>query len=259
MNVFSLISNEIMKINSKKQSWFFFLFLFTAVLLIGLILLLFIPQVADNIGYASFTGFMIMGLEFFIVIFSMVVGAQIITDEYRDGTIKQLLIRPASRSSVLLSKYAALLLVVLVAYAVLILSGILVGAILFGTGGGDGMNMGQLLKSVLYSLPSTIFIMTLSFFMAVVFKSLGLAISIAVVANFGGSLLTSFLARYSWSKYIIFANTNLAVYDKDPVISSGASPFMSGMTLGFSLTVIIVYVAALYLLANWIFAKRDIQ
>lgn len=259
MNLFSLIANEVMKINSKRQSWYFFTFLFTAVLAIGLIVVMFISQLADSIGYLGFTGFMITGLEFFILIFAIVIGAQIFTDEYKDGTIKQLLIRPASRSAVLLSKYITILLMIVLAYAVLIGSAIIIGLLLFGSNPMDALSLGQLLKSVLYSLPGTIFIMTVSFFMGVAIKSLGLAISIAVVANFGGSLITSLLARYSWSKYIIFANLNLGVYDSDPAISGGGSPFMPGMTFGFSFTVILAYIAGLYLLANWIFAKRDVQ
>ncbi|WP_010271516.1 ABC transporter permease [Paenibacillus senegalensis] len=259
MTLFSLMANEIMKINSKRQSWNFFVFLFVAVLAIGLTVALFITQLAESIGYRSFTGFMITGLEFFILIFAVVIGAQIFTDEYKDGTIKQLLIRPASRSAVLLSKYLTILLMMLLAYAVLIVSAIVIGLVLFGNNPSDALSLGQLLKSVLYSLPGTIFIMTVSFFLGVVIKSLGLAISIAVVANFGGTLITSFLGRYSWSKYIVFANLNMSVYDKDPAVSGGGSPFMPGMTFGFSLTVVLLYILALYLLANLIFAKRDIQ
>jgi ABC-2 type transport system permease protein len=67
------------------------------------------------------------------------------------------------------------------------------------------------------------------------------------------------LSKYEWSKFIIFANTDLTVYSKNTLISSGARPFKEGMTLGFSLTVIVVYVIVLYVLANWIFARRDVQ
>lgn len=258
MGFVSLIQNEWMKINSKRQSWFFYLFLITFVLLAGLIIFFFLKSLADNIGAADFTNYMNTAFGIFITIYMMVMGAQIITDEYRDGTIKQLLIRPAGRAAILGSKYVTLLLLLLATYAILYVFSLLLGAILFGIDN-SGATPGSVLGSILYQLPGLVFFVTLSFFMAVVFKSLGLAISISIVANFIGGVLTGLLSKYEWSKFIIFANTDLTVYSKNTLISSGARPFKEGMTLGFSLTVIVVYVIVLYVLANWIFARRDVQ
>lgn len=247
-----------MKINSKKQSWFFYLFLITFILMAGFIIFFFLKELAGSIGFGDFANYMNTGFGIFVTIYLMVMGAQIITDEYRDGTIKQLLIRPSSRSAVLGSKYATLILLMLATYAILYMFSLLLGAILFGIENST-MTPGSVLMAILYQLPGLVFFLTLSFFMAVVFKSLGLAISISIVANFVGSILTGFFSKYAWSKYIIFANTDLTVYMKNPVINMGGRPFMEGMTLGFSLTIIAIYVVVLYAIANWIFLKRDIQ
>jgi ABC-2 type transport system permease protein len=67
-----------------------------------------------------------------------------------------------------------------------------------------------------------------------------------------GNAIVVFLAKYNWAKYILFANTNLEQY------TNNSSPMFEGMTLTFSIVVLLVYLV-LFLLTTWItFSKRDI-
>ncbi|MFM1651102.1 ABC transporter permease [Brevibacillus sp. B_LB10_24] len=259
MRFLRLVQNELMKIHSKRNSWFYYLFLVMGVIASAILMKYLISAAGEAINFVEFSHYMKMALAPFITIFAVVMGAQTITEEFKDGTIKQLLIRPASRTAVLLSKYVSIILIVLIAYAVLLFVSLLTGVVLFGTSSPGDVSFAILYKKILYDLPGMMFIMTLSFFLAVTFRGIGLAISVAIIANFIGGLLVTMLSKYAWAKYIIFANTDLTVYDPDPLISSGMQPPFAGMTLGFSLSVILAYIAVLLIVANLIFVKRDIR
>lgn len=146
------------------------------------------------------------------------------------------------------------------AFAVLLVSASLIGAALFGTSDKDGFTFGTTLKYYLYDIPPALFYMTLAFFMATVFKSSPLAIITAVIANFIGSTLMLFISRYRWSQFVIFfANTNLQMYDPNPLINRGQMPLYEGMTLGFSLAVIVLYILLLMTAASLVFFQnRDV-
>jgi ABC-2 type transport system permease protein len=66
-----------------------------------------------------------------------------------------------------------------------------------------------------------------------------------------GTSLTQFLTQYSWSKYILFANTDLTQHIE-------GRPFFEDMTMTFSVTVLIVYFVMINALSWGIFKKRDV-
>ena len=74
------------------------------------------PSKGINMDYISFIQMSMMWTSSVIGMFTMVLGAQIFTDEWKEGTIKQLLIRPWNRSSILFSKYIAVIFFLLVSY-----------------------------------------------------------------------------------------------------------------------------------------------
>ena len=67
----------------------------------------------------------------------------------------------------------------------------------------------------------------------------------------GGSMIVGIFAERSWAKYILFANTDLKQYADGNVL-------LEGMTLGFSITMLIIYYI-IFLVLSWIFfVKRDV-
>jgi ABC-2 type transport system permease protein len=81
-----------------------------------------------------------------------------------------------------------------------------------------------------------------------------LAIALSFILTFVSGSVMAILAafKYTWAKYILFANTDLSVY------TEGREPFISGMTLGFSITMLIIYYIVFMGLAFTIFRKRDV-
>jgi ABC-2 type transport system permease protein len=57
--------------------------------------------------------------------------------------------------------------------------------------------------------------------------------------------------KFDWAKYILFANTNLMNY-------YDGTPTVEGMTMTFSVVMIIIYFLIFQALAFTIFKKRDV-
>nr|WP_035723790.1 DUF2705 family protein [Gracilibacillus boraciitolerans] len=206
------------------------------------------------------------GLSMLISLFTIIIAAGIISNEFRwGGTIKLLLIRPISRTKILFSKFVSVLLFSLTMLIALFVTSLLVGLIFFGVNGvnpnivqmgSDGIEEVSILIEILtqYGLNVVTLIMmaTFAFMISTLFRSSAMAIGLAIFLMFTGNTIIGFLADYEWTKYILFANTNLGQY-----FGSG-SPIIESMTLGFSVAVLIVYFV-IFILVSWLsFAKRDI-
>jgi len=107
---------------------------------------------------------------------------------------------------------------------------------------------------IYYGINSITMIMltTMAFMISSVFRNSSLAIGLSIFFMFTGTSITQLLAmNFSWAKYILFANTNLMQYFE-------GSPMVEGMTMSFSITVLIVYFLIFQLLSFFIFKKRDV-
>jgi ABC-2 type transport system permease protein len=201
----------------------------------------------------------------FVGLFVIIIAAGIVASEFTWGTIKLLLIRPISRSKILLSKYITVILFGITLLLTLFVLSSVVGAILFGAGDGqprlvyiDGMVEEQnmvLYQIKTYFLKSILIIMmaTMAFMISAVFRNSSLAIGISLFLLFMGGSATGFIAmKYDWAKYSLFANTDLTMYTGE------LQPLVEGMTLGFSITMLIIYFVIFHLLAFVVFNKRDV-
>ena len=79
-----------------------------------------------------------------------------------------------------------------------------------------------------------------------------MAIGLSIFLLMAGNGLVLFLSKYAWAKFILFANLNLGQY------FNGATPTIEGMTLAFSVTVLVTYFVVFIVAAFWSFTKRDI-
>jgi ABC-2 type transport system permease protein len=66
-----------------------------------------------------------------------------------------------------------------------------------------------------------------------------------------GEVLVEVLSKYSWVKYVLFANLDLRLY-------FDGTPLVEGMTLGFSITVLSVYFLLFNFASFLFFSRRDI-
>ncbi|TCP30581.1 ABC-2 type transport system permease protein [Scopulibacillus darangshiensis] len=205
-----------------------------------------------------------IGLIMVISIFTIIVVGTSISSEFNWGTIKLLLIRPVSRTSVIFAKYISSL---MFAIGMLILLGIvswLVGGILFGFADisqpflqyTDGKVtetswVMYVLKQYGLNCVQLIMMATLAGAIAAIFRNGALSIGLTIFLMMAGSTITAFLAKYDWVKYVLFANMDLSQY-------LNGTPLNDDMTLGFSVIVLVVYYV-IFMIFGWLFfTKRDI-
>jgi len=204
------------------------------------------------------------GLVSIISLFTIIIGAGIISNEYKWGTIKLLLIRPISRSKILLSKFLSVFIFAFVTMIFLLLSSLLAGAIFFGFEGlnpdivvlkNDGFQhvpiLGEVITDYSYKVVNLIMMTTLAFMISTIFKSSSLAVGVGIFLLMGGNIFVQAFQNYDWVKYILFANIDLKQYVTGNVL-------IEGMTLGFSVTVLFIYFVIFTMLTWLVFTKRDV-
>ena len=204
-------------------------------------------------------------LSSFISLLTIIVAGGIVANEFRWGTIKQLLIRPISRSTILLSKYISVLIFALATLAFVLVLSWIAGAMLFGVQGlnpemvlrkGGELEASTVVEEIIssygFKLVNLFMMTTFAFMISAIFRNSALAIGTAVFLMMAGTSIVSFFADRVWVKYILFANTDLTVY------TSGMGPVRDEMTMGFSILVLAVYWIIL-MAASWLaFTKRDV-
>jgi ABC-2 type transport system permease protein len=195
---------------------------------------------------------------------TIIIAAEIVAGEFIWGTIKLLLIRPHSRAKILLSKYLTVLTTAFSMLALQLLTSIGVNMLLYRfhyvtlpdlvmDANGQIHEVGMLGATLInygYQSIEFLLLVTLAFMLSSVFRSTTLAVGLAMFVALAGQIVTALLTRYSWGKYWLFANTDLTVYRAE------AAP--EGMTIGFSLSVIVAYYV-LFLIVSWAaFIRRDV-
>lgn len=256
MNSFlALVQNENMKIYRRVRTWIMFGLLVLLTILFGVLFSLGggIRSLSawDALDQLSF-------LYYLVSIFSAIVAADIVAGEFTWGTIKLLLIRPWTRTKVLLSKLLSVLLFTLAMSAVFFVSALAVAFLIFPNEPSHiflpgESPLGRILESLLYSYVDLLVIAAFSFMISTVFRSSGIAIGLSMFILFAGNLFTMLFhpARYAWAKYMLFANMGLSRYQ-------GGAVGPAGMTLGFSAFVLTAYVLLFLAIAWLVFKKRDV-
>lgn len=214
----------------------------------------------------SLWGYMVDATTFtgIAALFTIVIAAGMVASEFSWGTVKLLLIRPVSRTKILLAKYASTLLFALLMLVLLFSTSFLFGILFFGFSGAETPYLSYSNGSVveqnmvthiiqLFGFRSIDLVMmvTLAFMISTVFRSSSLAIGISLFLMFTGPQLVQLLSQYDWAKYILFANTDLQQY-------TTGTPLVEGMTMPFSIVMLLIYFGLFAILSLYIFNKRDV-
>ncbi|MFC0274418.1 ABC transporter permease [Metabacillus herbersteinensis] len=251
----SFIKNEHMKIYYKRSNLVLFLTYLSVLFVIALATrkLLDSAGIGENfLGYVSFSTGFLMILPFFVI----AIAGSIVSNEYNWGTIKFLLIRPAKRSKILLSKYITVLLFSVYFIVVFFLVSVLLGFLLFGFEGvnQDSRVLSEILMSYLICAIEVIMISTLAFSISTIFRNSALATGISILLLLTGKTFVQVLAHFDfqWGRYVLFANTNLGQY-------VDGRPLFEGSSLGFSIVMLLMYLM-LFLGSAWmVFVRRDVS
>ncbi|SFI89087.1 ABC-2 type transport system permease protein [Paenibacillus sp. UNC496MF] len=260
-NFLQLVRNENMKIYRRIGTWIMF-----GIILLIVILLSVLSKSFDKGGESMWS--VMNSIEQFsyllVTIFTVVVSAESVAGEFSSGTIKLLLIRPWSRSKILLSKYVALLLFALLMTVVMLGSSFVLNLILFGYGdaktASDALGVpnssgpfSYMIQAYILDYIGLIMIVTFSFMLSTLFRSGGLAIGLSMFIYFFGMIGSNLLMmlEYKWVDYLLFLHLNLKGY-------LGSKEIARGMTLGFSLAVLAGYYIVFVAITWLVFNRRDV-
>ncbi len=204
-----------------------------------------------------------VGLMMIVTIFSVVVAAGIVSSEFSSGTIKMLLTRPVSRTKILLSKLLTVILFGLLLYAVCLAGTAFIALVLWGTDVSHNLQIVDgaikevgvwkpIFENFILSFGDFFMSIFFAFMLGSIFRSSSLAIGLTLVISMMGTLIITLMSKYSFAKYVWISHSDLTQY------ASGSTPYLEGVTLPFSLTVLAVY-AILFVLSSFIiFNKRDV-
>ena len=205
----------------------------------------------------------------FITLFVVIVCSSLVSSEFSDGTIKQLLIRPYKRWKILLSKYITSLLFAALLLVSLLVFSYVVGLLFFGSGsysdkimdptsfGFNPVSVGEyVVNMMVYWIPGFLVITAVAFMLSTLFKSQALAVGISIFILFASSTLTtiiqSFIEENEWLKFVLFPHLDLRGYVSEMI------PMFEGASLGFSIGVLAVYYLLFLALTFFFFQKKDI-
>lgn len=204
-------------------------------------------------------------LVILITLFTVIVAGDSLAGEFAAGTIKLLLIRPASRLKILISKYISMVLFGLLLLVILFVVSVLINGLLyqFGHIGLPLLNVNaageviersmvaNLWQTYLLNGVSTIMFVTMAFMISSAFRSSALAIGLSIFALFVGMIFMELLQPYAWSKYLLFPNIDLSQY-------LVGRPYQEGMTMAFSVMMLSAYFIVFNLVSWLVFTKRDV-
>ncbi|MBW7459742.1 ABC transporter permease, partial [Paenibacillus sepulcri] len=218
-------------------------------------------------------GFVENGINLLLPLMMMIVAADIVSSEYSAGTIKVLLTRKVMRWRILLSKYLALTLSVSLIITLFGLLSTLISGVVFGFQGwtapvltGFSVSNGLLDASGVHTLPQWQFIImelglawfvslivaTITFMLSVLFRSTAAVMGVMLACLIAGTILSAMVESWESAKYLFMVNLQLIGYLEE------AAPPVEGMSLGFSLLVLLVWGASALAVAFITFTKRDV-
>lgn len=206
---------------------------------------------------------------FLIVVVVMIAGT-IVSEEFNKGTIKLLLVKPYTRSKILMAKAITTLIMIMFVIIVTLLMEILIGGVIFGfdslsepavaynfnTNTIQEMNIfANLGLQTLTQLPMIILLATLAFAISTIFSNSTLAITISLLGYMSSSIINQLAIGYDlqFLKYFVTMNWDLSMY------LYGGLPYMEGMSMLLSILICVVYFLIMLIPTFIVFKKRNIK
>ena len=225
----------------------------------------------QNTATANYTFQNSIGTYIAIIVMIVVIVAGVsISEEFNKGTVKLLLVRPYSRTKILISKLIAVFITMLITTATILLLQFIIGGIVYGFGT-YMMNVVQFdfttnsivtLNIFAYlglificKLPIFILIGTLAFALSTLFLNSPLAVALPILGYMGSDMINMIAISYKldWVKYFVTPNWDLSQY-----LFAG-TPMFSGISIEFSITICAIYFVIMLVASIVSFKKRNIK
>lgn len=217
--------------------------------------------------------FVKQSITLFLPLLIVILGADLISGEFSDQTIKVLLTRAVPRWKILLSKLIALLImttlmVLLMGIISTVVSRIFINRLGFDEPVITGFKLvnGELSTGSVIQITSlkymflnyslawyvALVMSAITFMVSVLVKSMGSAIGIIMASLIGGQFLQFFLSDWVLVKYFFVTNLDLTKY------LTGSYQQVEGMNLLFSALVLLTWGVISIFISFFIFSKKDI-
>lgn len=208
--------------------------------------------------------------ELFIVVAVCLIASSIISEEFNKGTIKMLLVRPYSRTKILLSKFVAVILSILFMIFTSYVIQFVVGLIFFGP---KSLSYGvitynyishivkeisifkSIIITILSRLPMYILLGTFAFCFSTFINNTGISMAISMVGYIAAEIINSaaYYFNIKWLRYFVTLNWNLSDY------LYSKTPTLEGTSLIFSLFICLLYFILMIVPTFMYFKKKNIK
>ena len=207
--------------------------------------------------------------SFLILVFGIMIAGGMVSDEFSKGTIKSLLIVPHDRSKILLSKYIAVMISLVLFITFLFVAQLLVGGIILGF---SSLNIpavvynltdknievlnifSYFLFNLVANLPQIILLATLAFAVSVILNSTAAAITITFCGMIAADMINGIAYSYNIKLLNYFVTTN---WDFTTYLFGGTSIY--GVTLGHSILICLTYLVIMLVITFMVFKNKDIK
>ena len=224
-------------------------------------------DLTENTGAGLFINYTCMSANVIVLIYMMVVGGNLVADEYGKGTIKLLLVRPFKRVKILISKYIATIISTIMFFLIFVL------VVFFACGIAKGFDsylspvvvydfsigavremsvLTYLFINVVSYVPMYLMLLALTFFIGVFIKNEALTVGIPVVV-YVISLFLNYSATYKIMRYFPTLCWNLNQF------LWGGLPLYKELTFKSSLVVCIITIIIVTIGSISVFKTRDVK
>lgn len=254
-SMYRLIRNEHKKLFKKKIVVVALISMAVLQFLLALFImrLLMSARVEDHfIGYFSYAP----NLNIILQLFSVVIGATIVSSEFDKRTIKFLLIRPFLRWKILLSKGLTAVLASIYLYIIYYSLTIVYGLVFFGVN--TDARAGTLFSNTLIWIANqwleVVLMIAFAFLCSSLFRNSVFSLVVSFVVIYIAKSMVTILdvMEIGWGKFLLFANTDFRQY------AEGLNPLFEGMSPLFSIIIIFIHLITFLIGAWWSFCKRDV-
>lgn len=207
--------------------------------------------------------------SFIILVFGVMIGGSIVSDEYSKGTIKSLLITPYKRTSILMAKFITTFIVTIMFIVLAYLVQVLVGGIFFGYDSlayhavayNYSTNSLEVMSILKYSLikicaemPEVILLMTLAFALSTIIGNTAFSVAITFAGSLGASIINIFATSYDIPVLKYFVTTN---WDFGEYLFGATSQY--GTSFTHAVIVCLVYCLIMVIISLVVFKKKNIK
>ena len=205
-----------------------------------------------------------------IVMVIVIVAGVEISEEFNKGTVKLLLVRPYSRTKILLAKLISVFITMIITTIAILVLQFIVGGIVYGfntymmnvvqfdfnTNSIITLNIFAYLGLIFVcKLPIFILIGTLAFALSTLFLNSPLAVALPILGYMSSDIINMVAISYKWDwiKYFVTPNWDLSQY------IFGGTPMFNGISIEFSITICAIYFAIMLVASIISFKKRNIK